>query len=133
MPILYKQTSGTFTTSSPSLVQMPGLWLNLPPASGTLLNALVTLNLPNPYAHGFNFPGGAFTLNIVPTSAVSVPFASFTYDTQVPQSFGRKPTTLVCNIPLIANQWQFVFPVWAGIRGSTVVIDSPASLSAVVS
>jgi L-alanine-DL-glutamate epimerase-like enolase superfamily enzyme len=36
------------------------------------------------------------------------------------------------NVPLTINQWQTVFPLWAGIRGSTVHFDSPVSLSAVV-
>jgi hypothetical protein len=132
MPILYIQTSGNLSTSSPSLVPMPGLWLNLPPASSTLHNALVTLNLPNPYAQGTNFPGGAFTFSVVPNNPGPLPFASFTYDSANPPASGRKPTTLVYNVPLTINQWQTVFPLWAGIRGSTGYLDSPASLSAVV-
>ncbi|WP_371821696.1 hypothetical protein [Bradyrhizobium sp. 41S5] len=39
------------------------------------------------------------------------------------------PTTLVVSIPL-GNSAQTIQAVWAGVRGSTVIIDSPAMLTA---
>jgi hypothetical protein len=41
------------------------------------------------------------------------------------------PTTLVVAVPL-TNKPQTVQGVWAGVRGSTVIIDSPSSLSVVI-
>jgi hypothetical protein len=48
----------------------------------------------------------------------------------MPQSPGRIPTTLVLAVPL-ANKPQIVHGMWSGVRGSTVLIDSPATLSAI--
>jgi mannose-binding lectin len=91
--------------------------------------ALVTLNVPNPYAEGSDFPGGAFSITV--NGAALPEYASFTYSEQKPQSPGRMPTTLVVAVPL-GNQLQEVQALWQGLRGSTVVIDSPASLSATI-
>jgi hypothetical protein len=41
------------------------------------------------------------------------------------------PTTLVAGVPL-TNKPQTVTALWSGVRGSTVIIDSPATLSAVL-
>jgi hypothetical protein len=123
---LYAQTTGTHTTNSSSFVAIPGLTLTLPEGSGTF--ALVILNLPNPYASGNDFPGG--NLGISVNGTVSPVVAVFTYNEQVPQSTGRIPTTLVVAVPLIAKP-QTVQGVWSGVRGSTVHIDTPSSLSAI--
>nr|WP_225161423.1 hypothetical protein [Bradyrhizobium sp. BRP56] len=58
--------------------------------------------------------------------------AGFTYNEATPASFGRVPTTLVVGVPL-GNAAQTVQAVWSSVRGSTVVIDTPASLTAIMS
>lgn len=123
----YAQTSGTLTTNSASFVPIPGLSLQVPEGVGT--SALVILNLPNPYATGSNFAGG--TMGIAVNGKVSPVQASFTYSEQNPPGNGRVPTTLVVSIPLV-NAPQSIVALWYGVRGSTVHIDSPATLSAVL-
>jgi hypothetical protein len=121
---LYAQTSGPLSTNSGSFVEIPGLTITLPGGVGT--SAIVILNLPMPYASGNNYPGG--TLGVAINGQVSPVQASFTYNEQAPGSTGRIPTTLVVGVPLIENQ-QTVTGMWYGVRGSTVHLDSPASLS----
>ncbi|MGY3529701.1 hypothetical protein ACVILK_006441 [Bradyrhizobium embrapense] len=122
---LYAQTSGTLSTNSGTFTPMQGLNLTIPEGVGT--TAIITLNVPNPYATGTDIPGGMFGVTI--NGKVSPVVASFTYN-ETPSSFGRIPTTLVVGIPL-GNAAQTIQAVWAGVRGSTVIIDSPASLSSV--
>jgi len=55
-------------------------------------------------------------------------YACFTYDSQTPQSTGRKPTTLVVGVPL-GQKPQQVQAMWSGVRGATVHIDSPVSMT----
>jgi hypothetical protein len=124
---LYAQTSGTQQTNSGSFVAIPGLSFKIPEGVGTA--ALVILNVPNPYATGSNYPGGTFGITVDGT--VSPVQAVFTYNEQKPQSTGRVPTTLVVSVPL-AGAAQTVAAVWFGVRGSTVIIDTPATLSAVL-
>jgi hypothetical protein len=124
---LYAQTSGTLTTNSDSFVPIPGLTFSIPEGVGD--TALVILNLPMPYATGNNYPGG--TLGISVNGTVSPVVASFTYNEQNPASTGRIPTTLVVSVPLTQAGAQTIQAVWYGVRGSTVIIDSPATLSAV--
>jgi hypothetical protein len=124
----YAQTSGTLSTSSGSFTPIPGLAITLP--GGVDVTGLVILNLPMPYAQGSAYPGGAFAIAV--DGVVSPVQASFTYNEQVPPSTGRIPTTLVVGVPLI-QQPQTVQAMWAGIRGSTVIIDSPSTLSALLS
>lgn len=57
--------------------------------------------------------------------------AVFTYNEQTPQSTGRVPTTLVVGVPL-TQKTQAVQAVWQGVRGSTVITDTPSTLSAVI-
>jgi hypothetical protein len=52
---MYAQTSGTHPTNSGTFVPIPGLTITLPEGIG--ISALVTRNLPNPYATGNNYPG----------------------------------------------------------------------------
>ena len=125
---LYAQTSGAHTTDSATFTPIPGLSVTVP--GGVDTSALVIANLPNPYATGNNFPGGNIGVSI--DGAVSPVFASFTYNEQVPPSTGRIPTTLVVGVPLIMEK-QVVQAVWCGVRGSTVHIDSPSTLSVVFS
>jgi hypothetical protein len=127
MPVLYAQTSGTLSTTSGQFTPIPGLAIKLPEGVDTA--ALVTANLPNPYAEGSNFPGA--TIGVSVNGKVSPVVASFTYGEQKPASFNRMPTTLVVSVPLTLSA-QTVEAVWYGVRGSKVIIDSPASLSAVI-
>jgi hypothetical protein len=127
---LYAQTTGNQQTNSGTFVPIPDLSITLPEGVGTL--AVVTLNVPNPYAVGKNFPGGTFGISV--NGTVSPVQATFTYNEAVPQATGRIPTTLVVGVPLVPQKGgQTVQAVWFGVRGSTVHIDSPATLSALFS
>ncbi len=124
---MYAQTSGTQSTTSGSFVAIPGLSITLP--EGVDTTAIVILNLPNPYAQGNNFPGGVLGISV--NGAVSPVQASFTYNEQSPVSTGRIPTTLVVGVPL-GQKAQTVQGLWFGVRGSKVIIDSPATLTAIL-
>jgi hypothetical protein len=127
MSNLYARTSGTLTTKSDHFTPIPGLKLTLP--EGVDVMALVTLNLPNPFAEGNNFPGA--TLGISVNGKVSPVQATFTYGVPLPQNPNRMPTTLIVGVPLTL-QPQIVEALWQGVRGSTVIIDSPATFSVVI-
>lgn len=127
MTVLYAQTSGTLQTNASQLTPIPGLTVSLP--EGVDVTGLVVLNLPNPYATGNNYPGGQFALNV--NGVVSPVVAAFTYNEQQPPSTGRVPTTLVVGVPLTTKP-QTVQAMWSGVRGSTVIIDTPATLSAFI-
>jgi mannose-binding lectin len=123
MASTYVQTSGNHQTNAPSYTPIPGLALTLPP--GVQTEAIVILNVPNPYANGNNYPGGNFGIAV--DGKVLPMVAIFTYDSPQPQSSGRRPTTLVVGVPL-AQKAQKIEAMWSGIRGATVFIDTPASL-----
>ncbi len=125
---LYAQSSGTQSTNSGTFVPIPGLSITLPEGVGS--SALLILNVPNPYAEGSNYPGGTFGVSV--NGAISPVQAVFTYSEQKPASSGRVPTTLVVNVPLLQTGQQTVLGMWSGVRGSTVIIDSPATLSAIL-
>ena len=125
MATLYAQTSGTLQTNSASYTPIQGLAFTLP--EGVKLDAVVILNVPNPYATGNNYPGGNFGIAV--DGHVLPMFACFTYDSPQPQSSGRRPTTLVVGVPLTTKP-QKIQAMWSGVRGATVHIDSPASLCA---
>jgi hypothetical protein len=57
--------------------------------------------------------------------------AGFTYNEQAPPATGRIPTTLVLSVPL-GSKPQAIVAMWSGVRGSTVIIDTPATLSAIL-
>src|SRR6185312_15591611 len=122
---MYAQSSGTHQTNSSTFEAIPGLSITLPEGVGTM--GLVFLNVPMPYATGNNNPGGTFGLSI--NGTMSPVIAGFTYNEQQPPSYGRMPTTLILGVPLITAQ-QTVVAMWQNVRGSTVIIDSPATLSA---
>jgi hypothetical protein len=124
----YAQTSGTLTTNSGSFTPISGLSINLDQGVG--VTAIVILNVPNPYATGNDFPGGNFGITI--NGQLSPVVASFTYNEANPTSTGRIPTTLVVGIPLTTTL-QTVAAVWSGVRGSTVHLDTPATLSTILS
>ncbi len=91
--------------------------------------AILILNAGLPYATGNNNPGGNFGVTV--NGAVSPVIAGFTYNEKVPPSTGRIPTTLVVGIPLTQKP-QAVQAVWQNVRGSTVIIDTPATLTAII-
>jgi hypothetical protein len=122
-PSTYQQTTGNQQTNSSTPVPIPGLVIKLSPGVGE--SASIILNVPNPYAQGNNFPGGWFGISV--NGTVHPVYASFTYGVQQPTSFNRMPTTLVIGIPLDGG--TTVQAMWAGIRGSTVLLDSPATLT----
>lgn len=126
--VISAQSSGTQSTSSSSWTPIPGLTIKLP--RGANESILLILNVPNPYATGNDFPGGNFAIQV--DGNVLAPYASFTYNEQVPPSTGRIPTTLTAAAPLNQSAESVVVAVWSGVRGSTVHIDSPATLSAVI-
>jgi len=125
---LYAQSSGTHSTGSGSWSAIPGLAFTLPEGVG--VSAIVILNVPNPYAQGNNYPGGNFGIEV--NGTVQSVTAVFTYNEAQPSSTGRIPTTLVVGVPLATSK-QAVRAVWSGIRGSKVIIDTPATLTAFLS
>ncbi len=71
--IVSAQSSGNQSTNSGSWTPIPGLAINLPRGVGE--QALLILNVPNPYAQGNSNPGGNFGLQV--NGAVQSAFASF--------------------------------------------------------
>ena len=124
---LYAQTNGSLSTNSGSFVPIPGLSIAIPEGVDTM--AMVVLNVPNPYATGSDFPGGTFGIAV--NGQLSPVQATFTYNEQNPVSTGRIPTTLVVGVPLGIKS-QTVTAMWFGVRGSTVHLDSPATLSSTI-
>jgi hypothetical protein len=122
----YAQCSAQKTNAT-TWASMTGLTLTIPEGVGE--TAIVILNVPMPYATGNSNPGGTFGVSV--NGAVSTVTASFTYNEVQPPSTGRVPTTLVVGIPL-GNKAQTIQAVWYGVRGSTVIIDSPATLTAIM-
>ena len=126
--IVFAETLGGIDTNSSDWTPLPGLFITLPRAAGE--HALVILNVPQPYATGNDYPGGQFSIEA--NGGVLAPFATFTYNEQQPQSTGRIPVTLCVRVALNQSSETPVKAVWRGVRGSTVHIDSPASLSAIL-
>jgi mannose-binding lectin len=125
--IISAQTTGNLSTNSGSWTPIQGLALKLPEAVD--VSALLILNVPNPYAQGNNYPGGSFAIAV--NGTVQPATATFTYNEQVPPSTGRIPTTLCVVVPLGSGP-STVTAMWQGVRGSTVHIDSPSTLTAVI-
>ena len=124
---LYAQSSGTQSTNSSSWTPIPGLSITLPGGVGP--TAIVILNAGQPYAKGNDYPGGFLGVSV--NGTVSAVVACFTYNEQAPPFPCRVPTTLVVGIPLTQNP-QTVLGVWQNVRGSTVIIDTPATLTAII-
>lgn len=125
--IISAQSSGSQSTNNSAWTAIPGLSVKISGATGDTV--LLILNVPNPYATGNNLPGGNFGIQVNGTLQPAT--ATFTYNEQNPPSTGRIPTTLC--VPFLVNSQNpsVVTAVWSNVRGSTVHIDSPATLSAV--
>jgi hypothetical protein len=128
--MIYVQTTGTQQVSVVfNPVAIPGLTLTLPQGAGE--NALVILNAPNVLVAGSvaYTNGGQFFISV--NGAISPTVASVSYYTP---SMGGDPrqrasATLVLPVPL-TNQPQAVVGLWQTIGPVTLVLDTPASLSA---
>jgi Bc2L-like protein len=125
--IISAQSSGPQSTNSSAWTAMPQLSIKIPGGSGEMV--LLILNVPNPYATGNSNPGGNFGIEV--NGVLQPATATFTYNEVNPPSTGRIPTTLC--VPFLVNSQNplVVTAVWSNVRGSTVHIDSPATLSAV--
>lgn len=128
--ILYVASSGAAQTASQSFVAMQNLTLTLPAAVGSQTAALVMLDVPNPYSVGTNYPGAYFGIS-VNGGGVLTTVACFTTDLASPATTGRHPTTLIVRIPLTSAPQQITV-MWEGVRGSTVKVDTPNTLSAIL-
>ena len=121
MASTYVQSSGNHQTNAPDYTPIPGLELTLP--EGVKTEAIIILNVPNPYAVGSKDPGAYFGVavdgNVLPM------FACFTF--RESDSSNRVPTTLVVGVGLTMKP-QKIQGMWSCIRDSTVYIDTPASL-----
>ncbi len=130
--IIHVETAGNQSTNSSNWTPIQNLSLTLPARTSQSRHALLILNLPNPYATGPNYPGGQVGISV--GGSVLVPIAVFTTNIAQPSppNAGRTPTTLVIKVDLLNNNTQAVSAVWMNVRGSTVIIDTPASLTAIV-
>ena len=91
--------------------------------------AIVTLNVPNPYAQGNQNPGGVLRISIDGT--MSPVIGVFTYNEANPPSTGRVPVTVVVERAAGGEQ-QTITGMWQNVRSHNVIIDSPATLSAIL-
>ena len=124
MASVYAQSSGKHSTNTSTWTAIPGLKIELPEGVGDI--AIVTLNVPAPWATGNNYPGGVFAIAV--DGKRSPVLATFSYSEE--QGNSRIPTTLVVGVPLAAKN-QTVHAEWQNVRGSAVHIDSPATLNAI--
>jgi hypothetical protein len=122
----YAQGATPQQTSSASMVDIQGLTLLLPPADDYQVTALVTLCVPMSYANGTDTPGTNFC---VTANGVQYGVGGYTYDSSAPQSSGRKPFTLVVQVPLGPDPTT-VQGQWSSVRGATSYIDTFTSISA---
>jgi len=121
--IISQETSGSQSTNSASWTPIQGLTLRITQIVGE--EVLFVLNVPNPYANGNNYPGGNFGIQL--DGKLQAPFAAFTYSEQAPSTPGRVPTTL-CVAAMLTGPVTAT-AVWSAIRGSTVHLDSPSTLT----
>lgn len=129
-------TNGTHTTSGSSWQAIPGLTITLPLWSQQHPYALVTLNVPAPYAIGTYFPGGNFGISLYGGLNPVAPKGSISTDIEDPpgNQTGRIPVTLQVLVHLNAAIPTVVTGLWQAPANlnSILVIDSPASISAVL-
>lgn len=127
MPILSASINSAPVVTSEAYVDIPGLHLDLAKENIRDGKLLVTLNVPTPYATGTNYPGAYFA---IATDKGIVADGCFTHSEKAPATSGRSPFTLVVAIDVDSGV-TFVKGQWKSVRGSTIHIDSFASLSAI--
>ncbi|KVL08309.1 fucose-binding lectin II [Burkholderia sp. MSMB1826] len=127
MPILSASITSAPVLTSETYVDIPGLHLDIAKENIRDGKLLVTLNVPTPYATGNNYPGIYFA---IATDKGVVADGCFTHSTKAPETSGRMPFTLVVAIDVDSGV-TFVKGQWKSVRGSTMHIDSFASLSAI--
>ncbi|WGY70489.1 fucose-binding lectin II [Burkholderia cepacia] len=129
MPIFSASINSAPVITSEAYVDIPGLHLDLTKEKDTIRDGklLVTLNVPTPYATGDNYPGIYFA---IATDKGVAAEGCFTHSEKAPATSGRSPFTLVVAID-VASGVTFVKGQWKSVRGSTIHIDSFASLSAI--
>ncbi|KWO47844.1 fucose-binding lectin II [Burkholderia sp. MSMB1459WGS] len=127
MPILSASITSAPVLTSETYVDIPGLHLDIAKENIRDGKLLVTLNVPTPYATGNNYPGIYFA---IATDKGVVADGCFTHSTKAPETSGRMPFTLVVAID-VDSSVTFVKGQWKSVRGSTMHIDSFASLSAI--
>jgi len=128
--IFYAETNAALSTNSAAPVDFPGLTVTIPAWSYRPKNALVTVNIPSPFAIGYDFPGGVFLVAVNGVIQNNAAAGVFTYSQRNPESYSRIPVTLVTKVALPAeNQAATIQVKWYGIRNSTVKVDSQTSLS----
>ena len=94
--LLFAETPGELFTTGGNWVPITGLTLTLPPApvgssANQITSALVTLNVPNPYATGTDYPGGCFGISV--NSAVLTTVALFYYPDTSARAWQHWPDT----------------------------------------
>jgi hypothetical protein len=126
-----KSDGGVYTTDANVWTPMPipELLLNPKPANSPAMFALLILAVPNPYASGNNFPGGTFGISVDGNPQLEI--GCFTYDTVATSGGPRISVTVVSQLPLDKDDHR-VRAIWKGVRGCTVHIDTPATLSAII-
>ena len=122
---LYKQVTGDPTNTSGSFVDIEGLSFTLPAATSDANSALVTLNVPSPYADGGSSNGISYQIDSNGASQVT---GSWTNQTS---QNGRSPFTMVTLIPLNSSS-QFVQAQWQSVRGGTAHLGGSATLTALL-
>ncbi|KVL49766.1 fucose-binding lectin II [Burkholderia cepacia] len=127
MPILSASINSAPVVKSEAYVDIPGLYLDIAKEQIRDGKLLVTLNVPTPYATGDNYPGAYFA---IATDKGIVAEGCFTHSEKAPATSGRSPFTLVVAIDVDSGV-TFAKGQWKSVRGSTIHIDSFASLSAI--
>jgi hypothetical protein len=122
---LYKQVAGDPTTTSGSYVNIEGLNFTLPHATPGFNAALVTVNIPQPYADGGTSNGIQYQIDVNGASK-----ANGMWTNQTSQN-GRSPFTMVALVPL-TSATQFVQAQWLAVRNGTAHLGGSASMSALL-
>ncbi len=104
--------------------------------------AIITLNVPRPYAEGNDFPGVDFGIrvrNLETNEEHTIAEGGFTYESKTPESTARCPTTVVGSIRMDnLKNTVGIYGMWRAVKrpGDSSCfghIDSLCSISAVVS
>lgn len=122
---LWKQILSDTTTNSANYVNIPDLNFLLPPSSTNFNAALVTLNLPRPYATEGKSNGIGYQINVNGKGVLEGAW------TNLNSQDGRSPFTMAMLVHLRHDQ-QLVEIQWLAVRGATAHLGGSASLSAIL-